>query len=159
ANGTPRTATYSITPPGGAWDPLDFGTYTVSIQANQVADIDANFVVADAIGSFNVLSPYVVTNADDSGAGSLRDAITQADATTSPDAIVFSPSFFNVPRTITLLSGLPTLPAAGGPLTITGTGESNLTIQRDAAAPSFRVFTSLAPALTLTGMTISGGNI
>ncbi|HEX3150424.1 MAG TPA: choice-of-anchor Q domain-containing protein [Gemmataceae bacterium] len=160
ANGTPRTATYSITPPGGAWDPLDFGTYTVSIQASQVADSDGNFVVADAIGSFNVLSPYIVTNADDSGAGSLRDAIAQADATSSPDAIVFSPSFFNVPRTITLLTTLPTLPANGGALTINGTGEANLTIQRDAgAATNFRVLSSLAPALTLTGLTVSGGNM
>ena len=159
ANGTPRTATYSITPPGGTWDPLDFGTYTVSIQANQVADIDGNFIVADTIGSFSVLSPYVVTNADDAGAGSLRDAITLANTTASPDTIVFSPTFFNVPRTITLLTALPTFPANGGAMTINGTGEANLTIQRDSAAPNFRVFSSLAPALTLTGMTVSGGNI
>ena len=142
ANGTPRTATYSITPPGGAWDPLDFGTYTVSIQANQVADIDGNFIVADSIGSFNVLSPYVVTNADDNGAGSLRDAIIKANATTSPDVIEFSPAFFNVPRTITLLTALPQFPAAGGALTITGTGEANLTVKRDAAAADFGVFNS-----------------
>ena len=34
ADGAARTATYTITPPGGSWDPLDFGTYTVRVQAN-----------------------------------------------------------------------------------------------------------------------------
>ena len=30
-NGTPRTATYRITPPGGTWDPADNGTYTLTL--------------------------------------------------------------------------------------------------------------------------------
>ena len=29
-NGTPRVATYRLTPPGGFWDGADVGTYTVS---------------------------------------------------------------------------------------------------------------------------------
>jgi Bacterial Ig-like domain/Calx-beta domain/Right handed beta helix region len=159
ANGTPRTATYSITPPGGSWDPLDSGTYTVSVAAGQVADVDGNFVVADTIGTFVAQPAYVVTNADDAGAGSLREAISLANGTANPDAIEFAPAFFNVPRTISLLTPLPTFPAAGGALAITGPGEGLLTVQRDAAAASFRVFTSLAPSLSLIGMTVSGGNV
>src|SRR5262249_44594951 len=49
---------------------------------------------------------FTVTNASDSGAGSLRSAVSQANATTGADVITFDPSFFNSPRTITLTSGL-----------------------------------------------------
>src|SRR5439155_16423524 len=38
SNGTPRTATYRITTPGGSWDSADNGSYTVALQANQVRD-------------------------------------------------------------------------------------------------------------------------
>ena len=37
-DGTPVTATYSITPPGGSWTSADNGTYAVNLQAGQVAD-------------------------------------------------------------------------------------------------------------------------
>ena len=37
-DGTPRTATYTFTPPGGSWDGADNGTYVVRVQGNQVAD-------------------------------------------------------------------------------------------------------------------------
>jgi len=51
-NGTPRTATYRIIPPGGKWDPADAGVYTIVLQANQVADILGNSAAAAALGSF-----------------------------------------------------------------------------------------------------------
>jgi hypothetical protein len=52
--------------------------------------------------------PAVITvmNTDDAGAGSLRDAITQADQDTTPDTITFAPGLTG---TITLLSALPDL--------------------------------------------------
>src|SRR5439155_111215 len=37
-NGTPRTATYRIMPPGGSWDGPDTGTYTLTLQSGQVLD-------------------------------------------------------------------------------------------------------------------------
>ena len=40
------TATYQVTPPGGSWDELDDGTYTVTVQAGSVADTNANSVGA-----------------------------------------------------------------------------------------------------------------
>src|SRR5439155_8158464 len=43
-NGTPRTATYRFTPPGGFWDFADNGTYVVSVEPSQVADASGNFV-------------------------------------------------------------------------------------------------------------------
>jgi Domain of unknown function (DUF4347)/Malectin domain/Kelch motif/Calx-beta domain len=54
-SGTPRTATYQLLGPGGAWDSTDNGLYTVSMEPNQVSDTsNNNFVAAGAIGSFTV---------------------------------------------------------------------------------------------------------
>jgi hypothetical protein len=38
SNSTTRTATYSLTPPGGSWDDTDNGSYAVNLQASQVKD-------------------------------------------------------------------------------------------------------------------------
>src|SRR5262249_40199658 len=40
-NGTPRTATYQFTPPGGYWNGDDNGSYSVGLNANAVFDADA----------------------------------------------------------------------------------------------------------------------
>jgi hypothetical protein len=53
-NGTPRTATYSLTPPGGTWDSFDNGTYTVNLQASQVKDVVGNLSAASNLGTFSV---------------------------------------------------------------------------------------------------------
>ena len=53
-NGTPRTATYSFTPPGGSWDVEDNGNYTVSLQAEQVKDALGNFANTSNLGTFSV---------------------------------------------------------------------------------------------------------
>ncbi|MEQ1646670.1 MAG: hypothetical protein ABL959_24665, partial [Pyrinomonadaceae bacterium] len=55
ADGTPRIATYSFTPPGGTWNTADNGTYNIVMQANQVADTAGNFVAAGTIGTFAVV--------------------------------------------------------------------------------------------------------
>ena len=69
---------------------------------------------------------YVVTNTNDSGAGSLRQAILDANATPSADSVIF-----DIPgegaRTINLLSELPVVSAAGGPIEIDGTTQSGFT--------------------------------
>ncbi|HZH35159.1 MAG TPA: hypothetical protein VEX64_09980, partial [Pyrinomonadaceae bacterium] len=69
---------------------------------------------------------FTVTNADESGAGSLRQAIADADASPGNDEIVFDPAFFNIPRTINLLSELNV--AGAGNLTIHGPGVDFLEI-------------------------------
>jgi len=53
-NGTPRTATYRITPPGGSWDAADNGTYTVSLAPGQVADTAGNAAAAGGLTAFSV---------------------------------------------------------------------------------------------------------
>jgi hypothetical protein len=53
-NGTPRTATYTFAPPGGAWSALGNGTYTVSLNGNQVKDVFGHAALAKALGTFQV---------------------------------------------------------------------------------------------------------
>ena len=61
ANGTPRTATYSVTPPSGpTWLGSDDGTYTVWMQTNQVHDTEGAAVSAGKLGEFNVSVPRVI---------------------------------------------------------------------------------------------------
>ncbi len=53
-DGSPRTATYQIAAPGGTWDAVDSGTYTISLKGNQVSDTAGNFSSAGTIGTFQV---------------------------------------------------------------------------------------------------------
>jgi hypothetical protein len=53
-NGTPRTATYRISAPGGSWSNADNGTYTLALQANQVRDGVGNLAAAGTLGTFSV---------------------------------------------------------------------------------------------------------
>lgn len=58
-NGSPRTATYQITAPGGAWDTADNGTYTIALEANQVFDTAGNPIGATSVGSFLANLSYI----------------------------------------------------------------------------------------------------
>ncbi|MFH1730049.1 MAG: LEPR-XLL domain-containing protein, partial [Planctomycetota bacterium] len=53
-DGTPRTATYQISTPGGTWDLTDNGTYTVALAAGQVSDTSGNLAPAGVLGTFEV---------------------------------------------------------------------------------------------------------
>jgi hypothetical protein len=53
-DGNPRTATYRLTAPGGAWDGADNGDYSVSLAAGQVRDTVGNTAAAATLGSFTV---------------------------------------------------------------------------------------------------------
>lgn len=60
-NGTPRTATYAVTPPGGgAWSPAHNGTYAVFMRSNQVADVQGATVLAGQLGQFQVSVPVAL---------------------------------------------------------------------------------------------------
>ncbi|MBL8131794.1 MAG: hypothetical protein JNL42_08040 [Anaerolineae bacterium] len=96
---------------------------------------------------------YVVSTLDDSGTGSLRQAIIDANASAADDTITFS-----VSGTITLLTALPSL-ANNGTLSIDG-GEL-VTITRSSAigTPKFRIFSVAAGAsAALNGLTMTNGN-
>lgn len=97
--------------------------------------------IATAAGA----ATYTVTNTNDSGAGSLRDAVAQANLNPGADTINFA-----VTGTITLTSGL--IRIESGPLTITGPGAANLTIDGNLNSRIFAVIdgptTPACPALT-----------
>lgn len=52
--GVDGVAQYEFDAPGGSWNSADNGTYTVSIQPNQVTDLAGNPVAAGALGTFTV---------------------------------------------------------------------------------------------------------
>ncbi len=109
---------------------------------------------------------FIVTNTNDSGAGSLRQAIASANDTTAGDTINF-----NIPAndpncsaagvcTITLTGGVISAQAAGGELLIANqTGAQKLLISGNSANRIFEV--GLNGNLTLDGLTVlrgAGGN-
>ena len=96
---------------------------------------------------------YTVTNLNDSGAGSLRQAILDANATAVADTINFS-----VSGTITLASSLPDIAAqvAGGELTIDGVGRT-VTISGNNAVRVLMV--GGGAALYLQNLTIANGRL
>ena len=77
---------------------------------------------------------FTVSNALDSGTGSLRDAVTNANAVAGNDTIQFDTTFFATPQTITLASGL----SLTSDVTIQGTTARNVVISGNNA---FRIFT------------------
>ena len=81
-----------------------------------------------AISTINAAAAtFTVTNTNDSGAGSLRQAIIDANASPGADTIVFDASF-NTPQTITLTSTLVINTTDNTATTITGPGANLLTV-------------------------------
>ena len=100
-------------------------------------------------------SPYLlVSNTNDSGAGSLRDAVLVADGLPGINTIVFS-SLFDSAQTITLTSGWLSFTDADT-TTITGPGANLLSISGNNAGRVFLVESGAFAALA--GMTITGGS-
>lgn len=98
-----------------------------------------------------VLTPqmtFTVTNTNDTGAGSLRDAITLANSNAGADLITFNISPAG-PQTITPLSALPTIT---DPLTIDGTTQPGF-----AGTPIIELNGSSTPPGT-NGLLISAGS-
>ena len=114
-----------------------------------------------SLGSQSMYTPYRVTNTTDSGAGSLREAIIDANATTGNDQIIFDSSVFlaGVGTIISLTAALPSIVdiSTGGTLTITGPGASSLTI--DANGGNYSIFSiDNGGDLTISGVTVTGAN-
>ncbi|BAY78897.1 hypothetical protein NIES25_53760 (plasmid) [Nostoc linckia NIES-25] len=109
-------------------------SYNVSVEVDDQTvgtnpDATASFTLN--IGNLPEPKTYQVTNTNDSGVGSLRQAILDANANLGADTIIFTGSTFSdaTPDTIRLLSMLPIV---SEDLTITGTGTDKLTISGDA---------------------------
>jgi hypothetical protein len=106
---------------------------------------------------------YQVTNTADSGAGSLRQAILDANAHLGNDVITFASGLRG--QIIKLTSGEITITDS---VTIDGdldnNGTADITISRDTTAPRFRIFNiddglSSSQQVTLEGLIITGGSI
>ena len=96
---------------------------------------------------------FIVSNTSDNGAGSLRQALVDANAAAGADTITFALSVRGV---ISLSTALPPITEA---LTLTGPGASELAVERASSAPDFRVFdnNSDGVALSISGLTIRNG--
>jgi N-acetylneuraminic acid mutarotase len=92
---------------------------------------------------------YAVCNTNDTGIGSLRQAILNA---SSGDTINFAPSVTTVNLTRDEL-------VIDKNLTIAGPGANRLTVQRSTNAPGFRIFniSSSTAIVSISGITISDG--
>ncbi len=104
---------------------------------NGVVDIGAYEVQTPTTNPPVVNTDTVVTNTNDSGAGSLRQAILNANATLGADTITFAGVFTDAtPDIITLTSGKLTIT---DDITILGTGASNLTISGNNLSGVFEI--------------------
>lgn len=106
---------------------------------------------APAIAGGNAIS-IVVSNTDDSGAGSLRQAIIDSNANTSPNR--FNVVEFTVTGTISLQSALP---ASNQRIALRGPGADKLTVERGAAA-NFQLLSVNAANSLVEGLTFKNGN-
>jgi CSLREA domain-containing protein len=121
---------------------------------NRIMDGNADAASSVDIGAYEVQG-LLVTNTADSGAGSLRQAITDANVNPGIDAINFQTGLTG---TITLLSALPDLSTS---MDINGPGPTQLTIQRSTAGgtPTFRIFRiNSGQVVNISGLTLSNGS-
>ena len=118
------------------------------------------------------VATFVVTNTNDSGAGSLREAVDLANASAGADTITFDATIQG--GTIRLTSGQITITDAAGLIidggagvTITGDALGDDTVvdgvtvlaltTADRLDDNTRIFDATAGALTLDGLTLTGG--
>jgi hypothetical protein len=109
--------------------------------------------VVESLESRAMLSTIAVSNTGDTGPGTLRAAIEQANLDAAQDTITFAPS---VAGTITLSTALPDLSSN---IIISGPGSSVLSVARSSAAGTdFRIFNvPIGAVVTISGLTITGG--
>ncbi|MDF2387722.1 cadherin-like domain-containing protein [Nostoc ellipsosporum NOK] len=102
------------------------------------------------------MTNFIVTNTNDSGEGSLRQAILDANALGGADTITFAGSVFTdaTPDTITLTSGELGIT---DDVTIEGTGANQLTISGNNASRVFNISNGGTDA-TIDALTIANGN-
>src|SRR5262249_27950900 len=99
---------------------------------------------------------FTVLNKDDAGAGSLRQAILDANGAAGADTIVFDAAYFSAGRTILLTTGEL---AITDKVTITGPGAKLAEVDGNKASRVFNINISGAGAVvTISGLTITRGN-
>src|SRR5262245_18724744 len=112
-------------------------------------------LLVESLEDRSVPATFLVNNIADAGAGSLRDAITQANNSGGPDNIVFDTAgVFATNQVIGLTSGTITI---SDNVTITSPSAARVTVQRTSG--TFGLF-NLTPTgnVTMDGLTLSSGN-
>lgn len=115
-----------------------------------MAALAASVLMAMVLAGPAQAAPFAVTNTADSGAGSLRQAISDANGSVGEDTIAFDPSLSG--QTITLGSQLAVADSAG--LTIDG-GSANITVSGNNAVRVLDVRSGAK--LTLNNLTVANG--
>lgn len=116
----------------------------------RVLRLSATAVRAELLEGRVLLSTYVVTNLNDAGPGSLRDAITQANQGPGVDAIRFSRKLAG---TIVLSSGKLQISDA---LRISGPGATAVTVSGNHQSAVFEVDANVTAAIS--GLTVADGH-
>ncbi|MFH6985602.1 cadherin domain-containing protein [Marinoscillum luteum] len=93
---------------------------------------------------------YTVTNTNDDGAGSLREAMTLAEGSSGADIIDMT----GITGTITLASALPDITQD---LTINGSGSSDLAIDGAGTYRIFFIVNETAPTVVINDLTLQNG--
>ena len=115
---------------------------------------DARRLDVELLETRQLLSNFAVTStADDGSTGTLRWAVEQANAATTPSTINFS--LGSGAATITLTKGQLMLSNTADPTTIEGTGASLLSVSGNDASRVFQLDKGVTASIT--GLTITGG--
>jgi hypothetical protein len=133
ANASSITATYQLTPPAAGWSSAASGTYTVTLQQNQVDDTAGNYAAAAGMGSFAITVASATTQpqllaATDSGTSN-SDDITNFNNSTPARALQFSVGGTQIGDTVCLYADgvlLGSAVAAGAITTVVTNGSMAL---------------------------------
>src|SRR5436190_213233 len=125
---------------------------TIAAKRTVIAGAGLSLGITLATGASAEAATFTVSNLNDSGAGSLRQAILDANAASGADQVTFSSTLSGQ---ITLASELPNMTDA---LDIVGPGAGQLTISGD---QNSRIFYLRPPvhgtAVTISGLTLTAG--
>lgn len=110
--------------------------------------IAGSLVAAHTAGA----ATFTVDTNDDSGSGSLREAITEADRTPAADQIEFSP---DLSQTLALASPLPVITA---PLSVHGPGASRLTLSGGGQTGLVSIQLPAIGQVRISGLSMRGGS-
>lgn len=126
---------------------------TSKVRRAAPAGIGAALVVGGALAPPAEAATFNVTNLNDAGAGSLRQAIDDANAAAGADVVTFQAGLTG---TITLTTGQLAITDS---LDIQGPGQSALTVSGNGASRVFYLYSGSALLdVTISGLTISNGN-
>jgi hypothetical protein len=117
-----------------------------------------SLLILISVAAHVTAATFTVTNTNNSGPGSLRQALTDSNNTAGSDTIVFDPAVFSTPQTIQLANAIQIFPATGDSITITGPGAHLLTIRGNGVDDgSGQIFNRVGVphALSLSGMTLT----